>query len=102
MNITELKKKLGVETLDFSYLKDENNSRAIDPKTTQPTLWGKHWDNDNRQAILMHEDTLKAIKADATGVTNLGTKTSVITPDGKEAYTQHIIVTYTAPDMGTV
>jgi hypothetical protein len=102
MNISELKKKLGVETLDFSYLKDDQGNRAVDPKTAKPTLWGKHWDNDNRASILMHEDTLKAIKADPTGVTNLGVKTNTITPDGKDAYTQHIVVTYTAPDMGSV
>lgn len=87
--------------LQFSYLTDEKGERQIDPKTNAPTLWGKHWDNDNRRAILMHEDTLKAIKADKD-YANLATKTPVTKEGAKGNYDMVLVINYAEATMGEV
>lgn len=98
--IAKIKQDLNIEAFELSFLKDEKGERQIDPTTNEPTKWAKHWDNTGRQAVLMHEDTFNAIKADPNKG-GLGLKTSQKTgPKGD--YTMHIIVTYTAPDLGTV
>jgi hypothetical protein len=65
MNLTEVKAKLGVETI---------NLNQVSTETGEKTAWFKHWDNDNRVAILVHQDTLSKIKADA-GLNTLGINT---------------------------
>lgn len=55
MNISELKAKLGVETLNLNTAKDTNGNA---------TDWLRHWDNDNRVAISIHKDTVAKIKAE--------------------------------------
>ena len=57
MNIQEIKTKLGVSTLPLNQVVTEAGER---------TAWFKHWDNDNRIAVLVHADTLALIKADPT------------------------------------
>ena len=64
-NLAEIKGKLGVQTLELNRVIAENGEK---------TAWFKNWDNDNRVAILVHEDTLSAIKADA-GLNTLGINT---------------------------
>ena len=98
--LAELKSQLGINTLELTFLKDENGERQIDPKTQQPTLWAKHWDNTNRQALLVHKDTFDKIKADPE-MSGLGLKSSDKTGE-KGAYKMHILITYTAPDLGTL
>ncbi len=67
MNISEIKNKLGVQTLPL------NN---VTTATGEPTVWFKHWDNDNRIAVLVHADTLALIKADpAIATLGLNTQT---------------------------
>jgi len=53
MNLSEIKAKLGVENINLNRVVTEEN---------EPTAWYKDWDNTNRVAILIHEDTLKEIK----------------------------------------
>lgn len=65
MNLPEVKTKLGVQTINLNQVKTE---------TGEKTAWFKHWDNDNRVAILVHQDTLNKIKADA-GLNTLGINT---------------------------
>ena len=55
MNIQEIKAKLGVQTLPL---------QIVTTQTGEQTSWFKHWNNDNRIAILIHADTLSLIKAD--------------------------------------
>jgi hypothetical protein len=70
--ITEVKGKLNVQTLGLNRVVAENGEK---------TPWYKNWDNDNRVAILVHEDTLAAIKADNT-LNTLGI--NVQTKQGKQ------------------
>ena len=67
MNIQEIKTKLGVQTLPLNQVVTETGER---------TSWFKHWDNDNRIAVLVHADTLALIKANpAMSTLGLNTQT---------------------------
>ena len=61
-NLAEIKGKLGVQSINLNQVITEAGEK---------TAWFKHWDNDNRVAILVHQDTLNQIKADA-GLNTLG------------------------------
>lgn len=106
MNIAALKAKYGMQPedkLQLSFLQDDQGKRAIDPKTNQPTNWAKHWDNDNRRAILMHADTVQKIK-DNPLFANLGVKETAMVSKAKgdkpgQPYTQVTVINYTDPDM---
>ena len=65
MNIQEIKTKLGVQSLPLNQVVTEAGER---------TSWFKHWDNDNRIAVLVHADTLALIKADPA-MSSLGLNT---------------------------
>lgn len=65
MNIQEIKTKLGVQSLPLNQVVTEAGER---------TSWFKHWDNDNRIAVLVHADTLALIKA-APAMSSLGLNT---------------------------
>lgn len=86
MNLPEIKAKLGVESLGLD--------RVLTAENVQ-TSWFKHWDNSNRIAIILHEDTLKAIRAG--NVTSLGINTQMKT-GSKGEYTCHTIVKYAEYD----
>ena len=64
-NLAEIKGKLGVQSISLNQVVTEAGEK---------TPWFKHWDNDNRVAILVHQDTLNQIKADA-GLNTLGINT---------------------------
>ena len=53
MTLAEIKVSLGVENINLNRVVTAEN---------EETAWFKDWDNDNRVAILVHEDTLKVIK----------------------------------------
>jgi len=97
MDIVALKEKLGVKHLELAYLTDAEGNRQIDPTTNAETKWLKHWDNDRRQAILIHEDTALMIKKDPANVTNLGTKPAVTKSGAGGEYIMHVVINYTAP-----
>lgn len=86
MNLSEIKTKLGVQTLGLN--------RVLTAENVQ-TSWFRHWDNSNRIAIVLHEDTLKAIKAG--NATSLGIVTKAKQGSQGE-YTCHTIVKYAEYD----
>ena len=67
MNISEIKTKLGVQSLPLNQVVTEQGVR---------TSWFKYWDNDSRIAVLVHADTLALIKAQPT-MASLGLNTQV-------------------------
>lgn len=67
MNISEIKTKLGVQSLPLNQVVTEKGER---------TSWFKYWDNDSRIAVLVHADTLALIKAQPT-MASLGLNTQV-------------------------
>ena len=80
MNIQEIKTKLGVSTLPLNQVVTETGER---------TSWFKHWDNDNRIAVLVHADTLALIKADPA-MSSLGLNTQ--TKQGSQGEYQAITI----------
>ena len=91
MNISEIKTKLGVQSLPLNQVVTE---------TGEQTSWFKKWDNDSRIAILIHADTLALIKADpamsSLGLTAPQTKMSKAS--GQE-YTAIYICNYKEADV---
>jgi hypothetical protein len=67
MNISEIKTKLGVQTLGLNQVLTAEGVR---------TQWFKNWDNENRIAILIHADTLAVVKANPS-ITSLGLNTQI-------------------------
>ena len=87
MNLTEIKRTLGHDTLGFNRVVTESN---------ETTSWLKMWDNDHRIAVLIHDDTLKQIKANPN-ITTLGINTQ--TKTGKKGdYTAKTICIYKPAD----
>ena len=80
MNIQEIKTKLGVQSLPLNQVVTEAGER---------TSWFKHWDNDNRIAVLVHADTLALIKA-APAMSSLGLNTQ--TKQGSQGEYQAITI----------
>ena len=80
MNIQEIKTKLGVQSLPLNQVVTEAGER---------TSWFKHWDNDNRIAVLVHADTLALIKANPA-MSSLGLNTQ--TKQGSQGEYQAITI----------
>lgn len=99
-NVNALKERLGYEAFQFSYLKDVDDSskRAIDPNTKEPTKWLRHWDNDNRIAVVMHEDTALQLKANPE-MTTLELKNGGTKQGAKGDYQLYTMFSYTTPDF---
>lgn len=80
MNISEIKAKLGVTSIDFT------RGMTQDGKATE---WLKAWDNEKRVAIVAHQDVIAAAK---TGSTSLIVKTEAkISTTNQQPYVQHVI-----------
>lgn len=92
MHYSEISTATGVKKL--------NLFRAIDQETKKPTGWLRHWDNDNRVAVSIHEDTAKVLanpKERASAV--FGVQTEEREAE-QGSYTSHRIVMYNAkPDV---
>ena len=88
MNIQEIKTKLGVQTLPLNQVVTETGER---------TSWFKHWDNDNRIAVLVHADTLALIKADPA-MSSLGLNTQT-KQGGQGEYQAITICNYKEADV---
>ena len=87
MNITEIKTQLGYQTLNLDNVKTEAGEK---------TSWFKHWDNNNRIAVLIHKDTLAKVK-DTPSMASLGINTQ--TKQGaKGEYKAYTIVAYKEAD----
>jgi hypothetical protein len=83
MKLHEIKTQLGYETL---------NLNTVATATGEQTSWMKHWDNNNRIAVLIHKETLTKIKANLE-CSSLGLK-SATKQGSKGEYTAHTIVMY--------
>jgi hypothetical protein len=83
MKLHEIKTQLGYETLGLN---------TVATATGEKTSWMKHWDNDNRIAVLIHRDTFVKLKANPE-CPSLGIKTAV-KQGSKGEYTAHTIVMY--------
>jgi hypothetical protein len=81
--LAEIKAALGVQTLNFNRVVTESD---------EETSWLKDWNNDSRVAILMHEDTLNAIKANPA-INTLGIHEQV-KKGAQGDYTAKTIVVY--------
>jgi hypothetical protein len=97
MRLSNIKEQLGIPVFNLNYSTDETGARAIDSTTNQPTKWMRHWDNDNRVAVSIHEDTVKAIKENPE-TPDLGLQTEK-REGSKGEYTSHRIVKYTPAEM---
>jgi hypothetical protein len=86
-NLQEIKRSLGVETLGFNKVVTEAG---------EVTEWFKDWNNDSRTAILIHKDTLTAIKADMK-ISTLGINTQTKT-GAKGDYVAKTICIYKPAD----
>ena len=64
-NLAEIKMELGVQTLPLRQVKTEAGEK---------TAWFRKWDPNTRIAILVHQEVLNDIKADA-GLNTLGINT---------------------------
>lgn len=82
-NLAEIKKDLGVETLNLNTVTTESGEK---------TEWMKHWDNNSRIAVLIHKDTLAKVKADPN-IASLGLNVQV-KQGAKGEYTAKTIVVY--------
>lgn len=83
MNLSETKQTLGYQTLSLN---------TVATATGEKTSWMKHWDNDNRVAVLIHKDTLAKLKANPD-CSSLGIK-SAVKQGSKGEYKAHTIVMY--------
>jgi hypothetical protein len=83
MKLHEVKQTLGYQTLGLN---------TVVTATGEKTSWMKHWDNDNRIAVLIHKDTLTKVKANPD-CSSLGIK-SATKQGSKGEYTAHTIVMY--------
>lgn len=54
MNIDEIKASLGYNSLQLNRSEDAKGD---------PTDWFRHWDNANRVAVSIHQDTLEMIES---------------------------------------
>jgi len=84
MNLSEVKRDLGVEVI---------NLNTVTTEAGEKTDWMKHWDNGNRVAILVHKDTLAKIKAEPA-ISSLGINVQV-KEGAKGEYTAKTICIYT-------
>lgn len=85
MNIDEVKSKLGYATLNLNYSE----------KDGQKTQWLRHWDNENRVAVSIHQETFDKIKANPK-LSDLDIQTETLTSaTSKQEYTAKRIVAYT-------
>ena len=84
MLLQEVKDQLGVSTLNLNVAKDKDN---------KPTSWLRAWDNDNRVAVSLHQETFDKLKADST-ISTVGLQTETRT-GAKGDYTSHRIVIFT-------
>lgn len=88
--IAEIKSQLGIEVLNL------NRAQSRDEKTGElvDSSWFRHWDNDNRIAISLHEDTMHfALDNPEASVFELQDPETRKSASGQE-YTAYRIVKY--------
>lgn len=89
MKLQDIKTQLGYQSLDLVQAQDAEGNK---------TQWYRHWDNEKRVAVSIHEDTIKAIQSNSE-LSSLGLQ-SEIRQGEKGAYTAYRIVNFsTTPDI---
>jgi hypothetical protein len=89
-----LKQKLSIPSLDLV--------RGKDKDTNQPNGWLRHWDDDRRIAVVVHEDVVKAIKANPSIDTLALKHETKKTTTGKAIgtiYDQYILISATSIEV---
>ena len=81
MTITQIKSELGIKSLQLHRNKDQ--------ETDEPTEWLRHWDNEERVAVSIHEDTIAAIKADKS-ISSLAIQKSGVKDENGKATDQRV------------
>jgi len=66
-NLAEIKRQLGYDVLNLNTVVTESGEK---------TAWLKQWDNDSREAVLIHKDTLALINANKS-LSTLGINTQI-------------------------
>ena len=85
MTINEIKKELGIETLELN--KSTNQEGVF-------TGWYRNWNDTKRVQISVHEDTVKKMAEDSA-ISNLGLQTEEKTsPTSGKPYTNKRIIMY--------
>lgn len=82
MKLADIKEELNIQ--QFNLNKAEKDGK--------PTEWMRHWDNDRRIAVSMHQDTVKAIQNNPN-MDNLGMQTEKRSGE-KGEYTAIRVVAY--------
>lgn len=82
MNIQDLKNSIGLPSLELERCLDEQD---------QPTQWLRHWDNENRIAVVMHEEVAQGIKQDPMRTDLVMKKADVASKTSGELYTSIIV-----------
>jgi hypothetical protein len=89
MNLSEIKSKLGYSTLNL------NTAQDAEKKDTE---WMRHWDNEERIAVSIHKDTIKALQGEGGDKVNLDIQTG--TRDGAQgSYITKRIVMFTPAEL---
>ena len=89
MKIGDIKSKLGIETFNLNY--------TVDQVTGERSDWLRHWDNDNRVAVNIHEDTLAEAKS-GKDLHTFGLKKELGLEAPKGSYDRYTIVLYRTSD----
>jgi hypothetical protein len=84
MKLSEIKTKLGINTLNLNTAKDAQGA---------PTMWMRHWEYDTRVAVSIHKELVTVLKG-APNVDTLGLQVEERT-GSKGAYTSYRIVNFT-------
>lgn len=82
--IAQIKSQFNILTLNLNTAKDKDGN---------PTMWMRHWDNENRVAVSLHKDLIAEIKANPS-LDSLGTQIETRTAEQGE-YKAVRIVKYT-------
>ena len=90
--IAQIKQGLGFPVL--------NLQRAT--KNGEPTQWLRHWDNDSRVAVSIHEDTLKFAMENPNDDHFIPQKSELISESSNTPYISYRIVKITADIEATL
>ena len=89
MKLQDIKTKLNIPTFNLNF--------TVDQATKEKTEWLRHWDNENRVAVNIHQDTLAKAKADPT-LTSYGLKEELGVMAAQGTYDRYTIVLYNPSD----
>lgn len=89
MTIKEIKKVIGVKSLEFKYSFDEEGVQ---------TEWLTTWDDEKRLRVVAHQDVIEAIKEDSQYL-NVKDKEIKVGKESGKQYTQYTLYAFSKPDF---